>query len=105
GIYLSDDQLIALAGEAEFTFQVGINAGDVMLVDIGAYFEASEYINLAEALAGVFTLSDFGVERGELPVYRRPKDEVAHLTAHQLQCRHAAGIQLLVLLKGLCAPN
>src|SRR5690606_34534503 len=105
GIHLLDDEFIAFSSKREFTLQVGIDAGNVMFVDVGPYFKSCEDIDLTQAFAGRLVLSNLCIERSKLTVYGRAKDEVVDFLSHQFQCCHAACIELLVLLERLYAPD
>src|SRR5690606_23245579 len=84
-VHFFDNQLITFTGKSKLSFQVRINARNIMFIDVCTHFKARKYVNLAKAFTRTFTLPDFCIERSQLAVYGSPQDEVANLPPHQFK--------------------
>jgi hypothetical protein len=75
-----------------------------MFVYISPDLKSAQNINLPQALSWIFFLSDFRIKRSQLPVDRRPNDQIAYFPAHQFQCAAGAVISLPAVAQGLRLP-
>ncbi len=74
-------QIVIAVGEGKLAFESGVNAGNIMFVNIHPYFKTTEYIHLSQPFSFIFILADFGIQGGKLSVYRSAHHQVAYFFA------------------------
>src|SRR5690606_22303668 len=90
-------EFIGLAIKAEASRLSVVYSGNIMLVNIGTHLKTAQYIYLSQAFSFVFGLSDFGIQRSELPINRGLDHKIGYFSAHQLQSVSGTGITALHL--------